>query len=68
MPKAHPPKSKKAMNGEEFRYIRLDVLELTQDQLRRVLHRGIDRISSWENDRCDIPKLVASHMRLLAKQ
>lgn len=73
MPTVYAHTSKRPMTGEEFRHIRTARLKasgevgLTQEQLRSVVYRGIDRISSWENNRAEIPKIVAAHMRLLAK-
>ena len=66
MPKVYPANSDRKMTGAEFRHIRVQLLDLTQEQLRGVVHRGIDRISSWENDRAEIPRIVAAYMRLKA--
>jgi len=67
MPKVFSVDSKQPMKGAEFKHIRTSVLGLTQVQLKEVVFRGIDRISSWENDRADIPPIVAAHMRARAK-
>ncbi len=68
MAKIYPSESDKPMVGAEFKRIRLKILKKTQVELKSIIHRGIDRISAWENDRADIPPLIAAHMRSNAEK
>lgn len=66
--KVYPYSSVRKMSAAEYRHIRVNLLDKTQAEFRlKVIYKGLDRQSAYENNRSIIPPLVAAHMRLLAE-